>query len=217
LFSFFKKSVAEYNAPLNFSYENISPKLKSKEYFKIWKNADDTEGIPVFVLFDKSLEEMLRENFYEHKEIDIEKFFEEKRKENIQPPFWGEEDDVGISDTTPTSFPVILEEKIVLAKVPVKKPWEIFEKIPFGGFNECPPANVISAFCKMACEKYGAVPFAICSDTLELSLSRRLTKSEALEFAEKIYYFCPNVFEDDETLYEIANGISKSDFCFLWW
>ena len=109
------------------------------------------------------------------------------------------------------------EEKIVLAKVPVKKPWEIFEKIPFGGFNECPPANVISAFCKMAHEKFGAVPFAISSDTLEFSLSRRLTKSEALEFAEKLYYFCPNVFEDDETLYEIANGISKSDFCFLWW
>ena len=217
MFSFFKKSSPEYNAPLNFPYENIPSIIKIRKYIKIWKNADKTSGIPVFVIFDAFLEDMLRENFYEYNDVNIDDFLEEKRNEKNSSPILGEYDDIGIIDKTPTSFCIIGDEKTVLAKVPVKKPWEIFEKIPFGGFDNCPPANVISAFCKMAFENYGATPFAISSDSIELFLPRQLTKQEAFEFAEKIYYFCPNVFADGETIYEIANGIAKSNFFFLGW
>ena len=42
---------------------------------------------------------------------------------------------------------------LILAKIPVKNPWEIFAYLPFGGWNECPNTPEL-----MAVAKYWGIP-----------------------------------------------------------
>ena len=44
-------------------------------------------------------------------------------------------------DDTEMTYPLIL------AKIPVKNPWEIFAYLPFGNWNECPNTPELYGFC----------------------------------------------------------------------
>ena len=55
----------------------------------------------------------------------------------------------GIDDTEMT-YPLIL------AKIPVKNPWEIFAYLPFGNWNDCPDTPDLMAAAKYWFEQYGA-------------------------------------------------------------
>ena len=56
---------------------------------------------------------------------------------------------------------------LILAKIPVKNPWEIFAYLPFGGWNECPNTPELMAVAKYWFEQHGAVPAAMSHDELE--------------------------------------------------
>ena len=56
---------------------------------------------------------------------------------------------------------------LILAKIPVKHPWEIFAWLPFGGWNECPDTPELMAAAKYWFERHGAVPAAMSHDELE--------------------------------------------------
>ena len=60
---------------------------------------------------------------------------------------------------------------LILAKIPVKHPWEIFAWLPFGGWNECPDTPELMAAAKYWFERHGAVPAAMSHDELEFLLS----------------------------------------------
>ena len=47
---------------------------------------------------------------------------------------------------------------LILAKIPVKNPWEIFAWLPFGNWNDCPDTPQLMAAAKYWFERYGAVP-----------------------------------------------------------
>ena len=49
---------------------------------------------------------------------------------------------------------------LILAKIPVKNPWEIFAYLPFGNWNDCPDTPDLMAAAKYWFEQYGAVPAA---------------------------------------------------------
>ena len=67
-------------------------------------------------------------------------------------------------DDTDMTYPLIL------AKIPVKNPWEIFAYLPFGNWNECPDTPELMAAAKYWFEQYGAVPAAMSHDELEFEL-----------------------------------------------
>lgn len=55
---------------------------------------------------------------------------------------------------------------LILAKIPVKNPWEIFAYLPFGNWNDCPDTPELMAAAKYWFEQYGAVPAAMSHDEL---------------------------------------------------
>ena len=67
-------------------------------------------------------------------------------------------------DDTEMTYPLIL------AKIPVKNPWEIFAYLPFGNWNECPGTEDLMAVAKYWFEQYSAVPGAMSHDELEFNL-----------------------------------------------
>ena len=55
------------------------------------------------------------------------------------------------NDDTGMTYPLIL------AKIPVKNPWEIFAYLPFGNWNECPDTPDLMAVAKYWFEQHGAI------------------------------------------------------------
>ena len=109
---------------------------------------------------------------------------------------------------------------LILAKVPVKNPWEIFAWLPFGNWNECPDTPELMAVAKYWFERYGAVPVAMSHDELEFVLPLPVSKENAMEIATEQYGFCPDVVDqeqDDPTVGSLADVLRQSTVWYFWW
>ena len=117
-------------------------------------------------------------------------------------------------DDTEMTYPLIL------AKIPVKNPWEIFAYLPFGNWNECPDTPELMAAAKYWFEQYGAVPAAMSRDELEFLLPAPVLKEKAMDVAVELYGFCPDVIDqgpEDATVGALADVLRQSTVWYLWW
>ena len=109
---------------------------------------------------------------------------------------------------------------LILAKIPVRNPWEIFAYLPFGNWNECPDTPKLMAAAKYWFEQYGAVPAAMSHDELEFLLSAPVPEEKAMETAVEMYGFCPDVIDqgpEDATVGALADVLRQSTVWYLWW
>ena len=109
---------------------------------------------------------------------------------------------------------------MILAKIPVKHPWEIFAYLPFGNWNECPDTPELMAVAKYWFEQYGAVPAVLTHDVLEFDLPAAISKECAMEVALEQYGFCPDVVDqgpEDATVGSLADGLRQSKVWYFWW
>lgn len=106
----------------------------------------------------------------------------------------------------------------VLAKIPVKNPWEIFAWFPFGGWNECPAPEEMLWIGKYWYEKYGAVPAVMTRDVLEFSAHPIRDKSAAMGLALEQFAFCSDiVFQGVDTIGCLADSLTESSVWYFWW
>ena len=118
------------------------------------------------------------------------------------------------NDDTEMTYPLIL------AKIPVKNPWEIFAYLPFGNWNDCPDTPQLMAAAKYWFEQYGAVPAAMSHDELEFLLPAPVPKEKAMEVAVELYGFCPDVIDqgpEDATVGALADVLRQSTVWYFWW
>ena len=109
---------------------------------------------------------------------------------------------------------------LILAKIPVKNPWEIFAYLPFGGWNECPNTPELMAVAKYWFEQYGAVPAAMSHDELEFLLLAPVSEEKAMDAAVELYGFCPDVIDqgpEDATVGALADVLRQSTVWYFWW
>ena len=109
---------------------------------------------------------------------------------------------------------------LILAKIPVKNPWEIFAYLPFGNWNECPDTPQLMAAAKYWFERYGAVPAAMSHDELEFLLPAPVPKEKAMEVALEQYGFCPDIVDqepEDATVGALADVLWQSIVWYFWW
>ena len=109
---------------------------------------------------------------------------------------------------------------LILAKIPVKNPWEIFAYLPFGNWNDCPDTPELMAAAKYWFEQYGAVPAAMSHDELEFLLPAPVLKEKAVDAAVELYGFCPDVIDqgpEDATVGALADVLRQSTVWYLWW
>ena len=118
------------------------------------------------------------------------------------------------NDDTGMTYPLIL------AKIPVKNPWEIFAYLPFGNWNDCPDTPELMAAAKYWFEQHGAVPAAMSHDELEFLLPAPVHKEKAVEVALEQYGFCPDIVDqeqDDPTVGNLADVLWQSTVWYFWW
>jgi len=84
---------------------------------------------------------------------------------------------------------------LILAKIPVKNPWEVFAYLPFGEWNDCPDTAALMAVSKYWHEQHDAVPAVLTYDTLEYSVPAPVAKESARELAAEQYAFCADIIE----------------------
>ena len=109
---------------------------------------------------------------------------------------------------------------LILAKIPVKNPWEIFAWLPFGNWNDCPDTPQLMAAAKYWFERYGAVPGAMSHDELEFALPSPVPNQNAMDAAVELYGFCPDVIDqgpEDATVGALADVLRQSTVWYLWW
>ena len=109
---------------------------------------------------------------------------------------------------------------LILAKIPVKNPWEIFAYLPFGNWNECPDTPALMAVAKHWFEQYGAIPAAMSHDELEFLLPAPVFEERAMEAATEQYGFCPDIVDqeqDDPTVGNLADVLRQSTVWYFWW
>ena len=113
-----------------------------------------------------------------------------------------------------------MTDPLILAKIPVKNPWEIFAYLPFGGWNECPDTQSLMAVAKYWFEQYGAVPAAMTHDELEFLLPAPVSQEKAMDVAVEQYGFCPDVIDqgpEDATVGALADVLRQSTVWYFWW
>ena len=115
-------------------------------------------------------------------------------------------------DDTEMTYPLIL------AKIPVKNPWEIFTYLPFGNWNDCPDIPELMAAAKYWFEQYGAVPAAMSHDELEFLLPAPVPKEKAMDAAVELYGFCPDLDQnEDGSIGSLAYALWQSTVWYFWW
>ena len=115
-------------------------------------------------------------------------------------------------DDTEMTYPLIL------AKIPVKNPWEIFAYLPFGNWNECPDTPELTAAAKYWFEQYGAVPAAMSHDELEFLLPVPVPQEKAMDVAVELYGFCPDLDQnEDGSIGSLADALWQSTVWYFWW
>src|SRR5205823_525791 len=140
------------------------------------------EGFPEYLL-EEDGELMPRQIIEEGLRLDVPQWLgqrlEELRSEDGATPF----DEVASGDSTepaashsfslpcdlPTGTP---HPKVSIALLPTRTPWEVPAYLPFGGWNECPEPHEHLALMKHWCDAYGAEPFGIGSDVVEMFVTR---------------------------------------------
>ncbi len=108
------------------------------------------------------------------------------------------------------------DDDLIIAKIPTTRPWEVFAWVPFGGWNECPPPDIMMSVCKHWYEKYGAVPASISHDTLEFS-AKPVNKKQAKQLAKEHCAFCPEIILEGGYIDEVIDALTKSTVWFFWW
>ena len=109
---------------------------------------------------------------------------------------------------------------LILAKIPVKNPWEIFAYLPFGNWNDCPDTPELMAVAKYWFEQHGAIPAAMSHDELEFLLPAPVSQEKAMEVAAEQYGFCPDIVnqeQDDPTVGNLADVLRQSTVWYFWW
>lgn len=109
---------------------------------------------------------------------------------------------------------------LILAKIPVKNPWEVFAYLPFGDWNECPGTQSLMAVAKYWFEQYGAVPVVMTHDELEFLLPTPVSQEKAMDAAVEQYGFCPDVIDqgpEEATVGALADVLRQSTVWYFWW
>ena len=208
---------------LPFPYREISER-DSGRLLALWQDAHKDGVCPLLIAADEQFTEMIESNAWEYDSLpDLTEFYETAKHDLEEDEFShfvignvgdnGEAmDEVGcpsLDDGAP----------LLLAEIPAEHPWDIFRLLPIGGWNDCPDASFIAAFCKEMFESYGVRPVFVSGDMLIVKPERLpASKEEAYDLAWKLYAFCPDmVTQGLGSIHALADSLTKSALWQFWW
>ncbi len=112
-----------------------------------------------------------------------------------------------------------LKPEINIAFVQANHPWEVFAKLGYGDWNDCPPPPIHVALHQYWAEAYKASPVAVLSDIVECYTPAAPTaQKDALHLAREHYAYCYDIVEQGVgTVGKLASSLHGSKFWYFWW
>lgn len=113
----------------------------------------------------------------------------------------------------------VINMKIMIAKIPTDKPWEVAAWVPMGGFNACPMPEEQVAIFKYWYEKYRAIPALVTPDVWEFFVENPPQTQDESEFlAWEQFGFCGDiVWQGVGTVNSLAGTLINSSHWYFWW
>ena len=105
---------------------------------------------------------------------------------------------------------------VILARIPVRHPWEVFAHLPFGNWNDCPDTPQLMAVARYWFEKFGAVPAVMTHDELDFALPKPIGRELAVQTALEQYAFCPDMDQNHESVGALADTLRQSKIWYFW-
>lgn len=108
---------------------------------------------------------------------------------------------------------------MLLARIPVTKPWEIFAYAPLGGWGPIPDPHILMALTQYWFEKYGAVVVGIYARGLELRVAKPVASQDALTLAKELWALCPSILDNSHltSLSDLSLYLQKALYWRLEW
>ena len=106
---------------------------------------------------------------------------------------------------------------VILARIPVRHPWEVFAHLPFGNWNDCPDTPQLMAVARYWFEKFGAVPAVMTHDELDFALPKPIGRELAVQTSLEQYVFCPDMDQNHESVGALADTLRQSKIWYFWW
>ncbi len=221
-----------------FSYETIEKGTSidsAIEKFRILRKLGEKDGfVPVIIptnddVLDEQMQLMTEDGYSVSKTLSSmpesgEEYLKKRYEEFLQ--YYDEETlggEITEGEEITERYLFDSKEKVdetQIIKIPAKNPWEVTAYIPFGGWNECPAPDEMTAVCKYWFEKFGAVPAKITHDELIFILPEAISREEAMKTAKEHFAFCNDRLDQctrTGTMGEIAGSIAKSKVWYFWW
>jgi hypothetical protein len=111
------------------------------------------------------------------------------------------------------------KERVFLAKIPTPRSWEAPAYLGLGGWNDCPPPEILVAVSRFWYEACGAQIAGATDSILEYRVGRPPSDRAAAEaLAAEHFLVCPDsVDQGAGTLRNLAAGLVDSPWWFFWW
>lgn len=106
---------------------------------------------------------------------------------------------------------------VILARIPVRHPWEVFAHLPFGNWNDCPDTPQLMAVARYWFEQFGAVPAVMTHDELDFALPKPIGWELVVQTALEQYAFCPDMDQNHESVGALADTLRQSKIWYFWW
>jgi hypothetical protein len=110
-------------------------------------------------------------------------------------------------------------ESVQILLLPTEHGWQAPAYLGFGGWNELPwPAELAAALARWR-ERYGAEPFGVSGDRLELAVSRPPSDDEGVRtLADQLYAFCPDLVDQGFlSRARLARALRGAEIWSFWW
>jgi len=172
--------------------------------------------------------EAVQEILQKSREIDLDQWMKANREKRAQtlatygqslPELdWSTTDDIPLP--LPEPFANVSDDvEVILALLPVERPWQAAARVNYGGWNDCPPADVLTAFFKRWHERYGAVPISLAYDSIEFHIANPPTTDEACKaLAMEQLACCPNRLDTGlQTMGNFAKSLKGASWWYLGW
>ena len=106
-----------------------------------------------------------------------------------------------------------VDRRMILARIPVEHPWEIFAYLPFGGWNDCPDTPGLMAAAKHWNQRYGAVPVSMNHDCLEFVVPSPVRRKDTAMLTVEQFVWCMDL----EDISERREHLARYTVWPFWW
>ncbi|MCA9022048.1 MAG: DUF4253 domain-containing protein, partial [Planctomycetaceae bacterium] len=109
--------------------------------------------------------------------------------------------------------------EVYIGLAEVETSWQLPAVLKFGGWNDCPEAEIQCAFHRKWQTEFGAEICSVGGGVIECTVNRPpQDQQSAMQLAWEQYWYCADIVDQGcETISNLGATLLKSPYWFFWW